>query len=319
MFRRSARGLLIAAGLVALLATAGGQTQPAPPPDPPKYPEFATVTKGAKVSEGLFNLYQKDDTLLAEIQPFQLDKPFLLPIAIAKGAGVGGTTLNFEEQWVIAFRKVGDKVFVVRKNVRHTAKAGTPEAKALDTTYTDSVLAALPIKTINPIKGSVLVDFSQLFFTDIANLGAGYIDRDRTTWDKVKAFKKNVELQVAATVVGAATGRIAPSGGNAVIDRRGATVIIHYSIVELPDPGYQTRKADDRVGHFTTVLKDFSKEGPDSGGRQHLEGGGQAGAAEEEDRLLDREQRAGGVPLRRAGGHPGVEQGVREGGLPRRD
>lgn len=264
MFRRSARGLLFAAGLVALIAVSGGQSQPSPAPEPPKYPDFAVVTKGAKVTEGLFNLYQKDDTLLAEIQPYQLDKSFLMPVAIAKGGGVGGTTLNFEQQWVISFKKVGDKVFVVRKNVRYTAKPGSPEAKALDTTYTDSVLAALPVKTMNPLKGSVLVDFNQIFFTDFADLGAGYIDRDRTTWHKVKAFKKNVELEVAATVVGASLGRHAPSGGNAVIDRRGATVVIHYGIVELPDPGYQTRKADDRVGHFTTVLKDFSKDGPDT-------------------------------------------------------
>lgn len=265
MFRRSSRGLLFAAGLVALVAATVGHGQPGPAtPEPPKYPEFATVTKGAKVTDGLFTLYQKDDTLLAEIQPFQFDKPFLMPIAIAKGAGVGGTTLNFEEQWVIAFRKVGDKVFVVRKNLRHTAKQGTPEAKALDTTYTDSVLAALPIKTMNPLKGSVLIDFNQIFFTDFANLGAGFIDPQRTTWHKVKGFKKNIELQVAATVVGASTGRIAPSGGNAVIDRRGATVVIHYGLVELPDGGYQPRKADDRVGHFTTVMKDFSKDGPDT-------------------------------------------------------
>ena len=263
MFRRSARGLLLAAGLVALVAVSGGQSQPAPAtvPEPPKYPDFAVVTKGAKLTEGLFNLYQKDDTLLAEIQPYQLDKPFLLPVAIAKGGGVGGTTLNFDQQWVIAFRKVGDKVFVVRKNVRFTAKQGTPEAKALDTTYTDSVLAALPVKTVNPFKGSVLVDFNQIFFTDFADLGAGYIDQQRTTWHKVKAFKKNVELEVAATVVGANLKRTAPTGGDAVIDRRGATVVIHYGIVELPDGGYQPRKADDRVGHFTTVQKDFSAGG----------------------------------------------------------
>jgi hypothetical protein len=266
MFRRTARGLLLAAGLVALIAVSGGQSQPTPgsAPEPPKFPEFATVTKGAKVSEGLFNLYQKDDTLLAEIQPFQLDKPFLLPIAIAKGGGVGGTTLNFDQQWVVSFRRVGDKVFLVRKNVRYTAKPGSPEAKALDTTYTDSVLAAMPIKTINPFKASVLVDLNQIFFTDFADLGAGYIDQQRTTWHKVKAFKKNVELQVAATVVGANLNRTAPSGGNAVIDRRGATVVIHYGLMEMPDGGYQPRKADDRVGHFTTVLKDFSKDGPDT-------------------------------------------------------
>src|SRR4051812_43953408 len=60
-----------------------------------KFEDFEKVTKGAKVYEGLFKLYRKDDRLLAEIQPHQLEKPFLCPISIARGIGLGGHTLNF--------------------------------------------------------------------------------------------------------------------------------------------------------------------------------------------------------------------------------
>ena len=257
------RQLLYLLLLLGLPTVALAQTAPVAP-EPPKYPDFATVVKGAKVYDGLFTLHQKDEQLFAEIPPHLFDKPLLLPIAIAKGAGVGGTTLNFDEQWVIAFHKQNEKVFVVRKNLRFTAKPGTPEAKALDTTYSDSVLATLPIKTVNPLKASVVVDWSQLFFTDFANLNVGFIDRERTSWHKVKSFKKNVELQVSATIVGANTRNIGASGGDEVVDRRGATVVIQYGLVELPDPGYITRNADDRIGHFITVRKDFSKDGADT-------------------------------------------------------
>ena len=265
--KRHPLNLLLFAGLVALVAVSGGHGQgPLPALDVPekKFPEFNTVVKGAKVYEGLFTLHQKDDHVFAEILPFQFDKPFLVPMAIAKGAGVGGTTLNFGDEWVVVFRKVGDKVFVVRRNVRFTAAAGTPAARALDTTYSDSVLMALPIKALNPLKGSVLIDFNQIFFSDFGDLGIGYLDRERTTWNKIKTFKKNVELQVAATFAGNRTGGVAPHGGDAVIDTRGATVVIHYGLVELPEAGFQTRHADDRVGHFNTVLKDFSKESTDT-------------------------------------------------------
>ena len=37
------------------------------------------------------------------------------------------------------------------------------------------------------------------------------------------------------------------------------TVNVHYSISRLPDTGYQRRMADDRVGYFLTVVKDYSK------------------------------------------------------------
>lgn len=275
MRSRSLPSLLLAAGLVALFAASGGHGQapspvppapaapaaPVPPAEPPKFPEFATVVKGAKVYDGLFTLHHKDDKLFAEILPSQLDKPFLLPIAVAKGSGVGGTTLNFEEQWVIAFKRVGDKMFVVRRNVRFTAKAGTPAAKAVDTTYSDSVLMAVPIRAVNAMKGSVLIDLNAIFFKDFADLDLGFLDSDRTTWGKVKAFKKNVELQVQATFAGR---RFGPVDADAVADPRGTNVTIQYGIVEMPESGYQTRPADDRVGHFTTVRKDFSTDDADT-------------------------------------------------------
>jgi len=278
MRSRTLPSLLLTAGLAALFAASGGHGQvPVPPamppaaaPEPPKFPDFNTVVKGAKVFDGLFTLHLKDDRLLAEIMPFQFDKPFLLPIAVAKGSGVGGTTLNFDEQWVIAFKRVGDKVFVIRRNVRFTAKAGSPAAKAVDTTYSDAVLMALPVRTLNPLKGSVVVDFNQIFFKDFADLGVGYLDADRTTWGKIKAFKKNVELQVQATFAGNRTGGIAPSGSDSVIDTRGTSLTIQYGIVEMPEAGYQTRAADDRVGHFTSVLKDFSTDDGDTAFVRHV-------------------------------------------------
>src|SRR6516225_1017515 len=108
--------------------------------DPPKdqdsakkFEDFDKVVKGAKEYDGLFKLHQKDEHLYAEIKPDQLDKPFLCPIAIAKGGGLGGYTLNFEEQWVLLFKRVGDKVHLIRRNVRFRAKAGSPAAHAVET------------------------------------------------------------------------------------------------------------------------------------------------------------------------------------------
>jgi len=234
-----------------------------PSQDAKKYPEFAEVVKGAKIYEGLFTLHEKDEHVYAEIKPDQFNKPFLLPIAVARGAGLGGTTLNFGDQWVIVFKKVGEKVHVIRRNTRFTAKSGSPAAKAVETTYSDSILLALPIKTVNPAKSSTVIDLNAIFFTDFAQLGLGMLDRERTTWHSVKAFKKNLELRVAATFTGGRSGR-GFHGANGVIDDRGITVVIHYGLVEMPDSGYTPRLADDRIGHFLTVIKDFSQDSSDT-------------------------------------------------------
>src|SRR5205085_3247608 len=164
-----------------------------------KFEDFDKVVKGAKEHEGLFKLYHKEDRLYAELRPDQLDKPLLCPIAIARGLGMGGHTLNFDEQWVLVFKRVGDKVQVIRRNVRYQAKPGSPLAKAVETTYTDSVLMALRIVSINPMFQSMLINLNDIFMTDFANLGMGFFDSNRSSWHKVKTFPKNIELEVSAT------------------------------------------------------------------------------------------------------------------------
>jgi hypothetical protein len=218
-----------------------------------KFPDFDTVVKGAREIDGLFKLFRKEDQLYAEIRPAQFDQPFLCPIAIARGMGRGGETLNFGDQWVLVFRRQGDRVFLVRRNVRFHARSSTPMARAVETTYTDSVLLALPIRSIHPIRQGVLISFNDVFMTDFARLGRGHFDSSRSTWGKIKAFPRNVELQVAATYTGG-------GGASSVIDSRGATVVIHYSLCQMPEHGYTPRLADDRVGHFLSVVKDYTND-----------------------------------------------------------
>ena len=44
-------------------------------------------------------------------------------------------------------------------------------------------------------------------------------------------------------------------------DSRSLTVHLHYSLSELPETNYQPRAADDRIGYFLTVAKDYSRSG----------------------------------------------------------
>jgi hypothetical protein len=222
--------------------------------------DFNTVVKGAKEYDGLFKLYQKDDKVYMEILPHQFDKPVLCPIAVARGAGLGGYTLNFDEQWALLFKQVGNKVHLIRRNVHFKAKAGSPIAKAVETSYTDSVLMALPMITKSPRQG-VLLNLNDIFMTDFAQLGIGHFDANRSTWHKIKAFPRNVELEVQATYSG---GRRFFFDDGSTIDPRGNTVVIHYGLAQLPEGGYQPRLADDRVGFFLTAVKDFSSKSKDT-------------------------------------------------------
>jgi hypothetical protein len=226
----------------------------------PKILEYQNISKGSQTHQGLFKLYHKGENVYAELQPRHLNKSYLCPIAIAKGAGMGGTTLNFGEQWVLVFKRVGDKVHLVRRNVHHKAsKGGSPTARAVDISYSDSVLMSLRIAAINQANQSVLINLNDIFMSDFAQLGLGSFDSSRSVWHKVKAFPRNVELQIQATYTGGGFG-----GDESTIDDRGNTIVVHYGLCELPEGGYSPRVADDRIGYFVTAMKDHSSGSKDT-------------------------------------------------------
>src|SRR5262249_38677353 len=102
-----------------------------------------------------------------------------------------------------------------------------------------------------------------IFLTDFAQLGFGALDRNRTTWHKIKAFPNNLEIEVEATFGGYGGRYFFFGGGDRGAHHPRRTLIIPYSPAQLPDSGYRPRFADDRVGHFLNMTKDFGSNDPD--------------------------------------------------------
>src|SRR5438270_3558400 len=164
--------------------------------------DFNELIKGSKTYAGFITLHEKDQHLYAEIKPQQLEQPILAPMVIARGSANAGQPLNFGDEWVLSLRRVGDHLQLIRRNVHFTAPAGTPLDKAVKQNYTDSILMALPILSISPRGGGLVVDFADIFLTDFAQLGFGSLDRSRSRWYKIRAYPHNVEIQVEATFSG---------------------------------------------------------------------------------------------------------------------
>jgi len=234
---------------------AKGTTSTAPP-------AHVAILKDAKKIEGLLTLYQKNNSLYVELMPGDYSSEYIVLISISRGIAqgqlLGGMSWGFGDDWVWQFRKVNDNVHVVRKNVRFKASQGSPEARAVANSYTDSVLFSLPATTKGP-KGGDLVDLTSVFMSDLPQISSvlpGFVfSPQKSSWAAVKGFEKNMELQVAATYASSGQMEI-----ETVPDSRGVTVNVHYSISKIPNNGYQPRLADDRVGYFLTVVKDFSSK-----------------------------------------------------------
>ncbi len=256
------RGFLSLLTSVILAANAGG-LMAQDPAMPPGASPFDAATKGTKkVEGGLFTMYYKDQQLLVDVSPGHLGQNFIVLASIAKGVSqgdvLGGMSWGFGDDVIWTFNKSGEKLQVLRRNVRFKANPGSPESTAVKLAYNDSILYALPIITTTP-SGGMLVDMTRIFFSDDLQIGRSLgmsFAPDRSTWAKVKVFPNNAELQVAAVYAGGFEF-------DTVADPRGAQINVHYSISRLPSNGYSPRVADDRVGYFMSVLKDFSDKKDD--------------------------------------------------------
>ena len=234
----------------------GSSSPPAPP--------YAAALKDSKAVSGLWTMHHKGNNLIWEIGGGDYSSEYIVLIAISRGIAqgqlLGGMTwtTGAGDDWVWQFRKVGDNVHIIRKNVRFKANANSPEARAVASAYTDSVLFSLPIMMKGP-SGGDLVDMTPVFMSDLPQIGQALpgfqFSSQKSTWAAVKGFTDNMELEVAATYA---------SGGQAEIDTvpdsRGVTINVHYSISKVPSTGYSPRLADDRVGYFLTAVKDFSSK-----------------------------------------------------------
>jgi len=243
----------------------------AKPGEPKKFQDFNELTKDAKKYDGFITLHEKEQHLYAEIKPHQLEQPILAPIVIARGSASAGSPLNFGDEWVLTFRRVDDKLQLIRKNIHFTAPSGSPLDKAVKQNYTDSILMALPILSISPNGGGLVIDFADIFLTDFAEVGYGNLDRNRSRWFKIRAYPNNVEIQVEATFSGGfGRSRYYFGGSSPVIDSRGMTMVIHYSLCKAPEPGYHTRTADYRVGHFLNSVTDYGNPDPDTDAKRMI-------------------------------------------------
>ncbi|MEP0869334.1 zinc-dependent metalloprotease [Trichocoleus desertorum AS-A10] len=240
--------------------------------DLPDLQPFDKVIKKTQKISGLFTLYRNKETgkLYAEIKPGQLNQNFLATMTLESGIGESGLYSGLPTgDFLFQFRRVNQNIHFVVPNTYFRTRAGDPLQRSLDRSFSDSVLASLPIKSIHPKRKTVLVDLGPLLLNDFASLSpvvswmleSPYsIDSNKSYFGPAKAFPFNVEIESVYGFSGGG-GESAPSYINALPDSRALTLRVHYSFSELPKNNpYRPRIADDRVGYFITAYQDFSDD-----------------------------------------------------------
>ncbi len=230
------------------------------PPD-----KFAEAIKDAEKQEGLFTIYRKDHRYLMELTNEQLERPFICGITLERGVGQQGlySAMTLDE-FVFIFRRRGDRVAIVRKNLQFRIFGDHPWKKVVERSFSDSVLVSAKVEADRADKKACLVDLSAFLLADIqaltswlsSALGAPYrMARDDCQIVLVTCFPENVEMEADYTFV-------SERGGNAEVlsDPRSLMLRLHFSFAQLPKNDYQPRLADPRVGYFVVAFKEFSDD-----------------------------------------------------------
>ena len=235
-------------------------------------PYERVITKDAKTDEGIFTVHTIKDKVYYEIPKSELNKEFLWVSQIARttlGVGYGGQAAGNR---VVKWERRGNRIFLRNVSYDVVADSKLPVSRAVQAANNDTIIMAFNIEAFGKDESAV-IDVTRLFTTEVTELSArtrlrarGF-DPTRSFIDKTKSFPTNIEVEVSQTYT--SPPDVTPAGGGggpqpapnpfAQGMRAGtnATVVMHYSMVKLPEKPMMPRLFDERVGYFTIRQTDY--------------------------------------------------------------
>ena len=252
---------------------ATGQERPVRPEQQPEIkPYDKVITKEAKSDEGIFTIHTVKEKVYYEIPKSELTKEFLWVSQIAKttlGAGYGGQAAGNR---VVKWERKGNRVLLRNVSYDVVADPKLPVSRAVQAANNDTIIMAFNIEALGK-DDSVVIDVSRLFTSEVTEfsartrLRARGFDATRSFIEKTKSFPTNIEVEVSQTYTSPPETTPAAGGGGpqpvpnpfAQGMRAGsnATVVMHYSMVKLPEKPMMPRVFDERVGYFTIRQTDY--------------------------------------------------------------
>jgi hypothetical protein len=227
---------------------------------------IAEKTAEMKKLPGFFTLYWDQTAGKLWMEVDRWDAEFLYVRSIPAGIGsndIGIDRGSPEGESIVRFERSGPKVLLVEPNYRHRASSkSAAERRTVEESFARSVLWGFEAAAEE--NGRVLIDATPFFVRDAHNVAATLKEtkqgeykfeqsRSAIYLPNTRNFPKNTEVEATVTLTGEPAGEyirdVAP-------DPRSVTVREHFSFVELPGPGFETREFDPRGGVFAVEYVD---------------------------------------------------------------
>ncbi|MBK8250047.1 MAG: zinc-dependent metalloprotease [Gemmatimonadetes bacterium] len=244
---------------------AGGQPPAAGAPgEPTPRPYNRVVTPNAKTRDGLFKVHRVGSRLLFEIPRAAMNKELLLVVRGARvpvNAGYGGQQLGARR--VVKWERRDNRVLLRNISYETVSDPGQPIAQAVSASNNDLVLGAFNVDAYGPDSAAV-IDVTRLYTAPPTEIGPGNQfrgnpDPNRSFIEKALSFPTNVEVEALLTIP-AAPGA-APGGGGGFQQAAAGTssIVLHWSMVKLPEKPMMPRLHDKRIGFFSLNQIDYGR------------------------------------------------------------
>ncbi len=259
---------LLAAGVFLLsgcAATAGGGASTSQPSrqarssDEGPRPYAEVITASAESDEGIFTVHQVDEKVYYEIPERWLGKDFLWVSRVAKAPTDGGYGGQKVASHVVRWERRGERVYM--RDILYEMVADSSESvfRAVEAATLPPVIRAFDVEAVRRdstaagvvehvvIETTSMVNGEVPEFSPRQRYDARRFDPDRSFLESIKSFPENIEYEQLMT--------FEPEQGSQSI-----SVVMHHSMVLLPEEPMQPRLYDDRVGFFSVSKTDFGTE-----------------------------------------------------------
>jgi hypothetical protein len=249
-------------------AAAAPQTEPRTPgaPGAPR-PYDRVITKEAKSDPGVFTVHRIGDRLYYEIPAGQLNKEFLWVSQIARttvGAGQGGQAIGSR---VVKWERRNNRVFLRSISYDIVADRNLPISQAVQAANNETILMAFNVEAVGKDDAPV-IEVTRLFTTEVpefsgrSRVRSRAFDASRSFVERAVSFPENIEVEATHTyATGVELQGPQPAAANPNGARPGsASVVMHFSMVKLPEQPMMPRLFDERVGYFTVQQYDYGRD-----------------------------------------------------------
>ena len=237
----------------------------------PSTKSFQEVVEDMEKLDGLFTFYRDiaENKTFIEIKPEQFERDYLYSQKTEQATGergLYGTNMAID-YYVVQWQRLGNRLQLLRRNLRFRAAENSPVVRAVRNSFSDSVIGSGELLgEPNPEGSGVLVDLQEVLFSqgfsEVSEqikeaYGTSYqFEKSDSSIVLLKSFPKNSEIGILTQF------RAAEQKNPSITLPTTKSLNLHLrvSIASLPDEPYMPRLGDDRIGHFYDTHMDFTDD-----------------------------------------------------------